>query len=227
MTGSFTLVDSLALGDLHVFLGRAARVDEGSVRLISDAGVLAVYVSVLHPAGLLDQSPTILGLRTFALASKDTFDTVVPVRSLLGRVDSAVEASAEGPTGEPLTVSLPMSVNTVTWAAITPPRGGWAAIDSVTTEVLEEAAREGIDEVAHAVPSGLGEAIVHKVRTEVWGRPLENPDYLPAGAGFAAVSLGFMGDEEAATIYESGAWTRVTTKRGHVLVKRRAWSVAR
>ncbi|EAR25563.1 hypothetical protein A20C1_04831 [marine actinobacterium PHSC20C1] len=226
MTGSFTLVDSLALGDLHVFLGRAARVDEGSVRLIGGAGVLAVYVSVLHPAGLLDQSPTVLGLRTFALTSQETFDAVVPVRSLIGRVESAIEASQDT-FGESVTVSLPMSVTTVTWAAITPPRGGWVAIDSVPSAVLEEAAREGIDEVAEAVPTGSGEAIVHKVRTEVWGRPLDEPDYLPAGAGFAAVSLGFLGDDESASVYESGAWTRLTTKRGHVLVKRRAWSVAR
>ncbi|MEV8253676.1 hypothetical protein AB0O95_06875 [Rhodoglobus sp. NPDC076762] len=226
MTGTFTVVDSLALGDLQVFLGRAARVDEGSVRLIGGAGVLAVYVSVLHPAGLLDQSPTVLGLRTFALASQDDFDAVVPVRSLLARIDGAVEASAESPN-EPVAVSLPMSVNTVTWAAITPPRGGWVALDSVPCAVLAEAARAGIDEVAEAIPAGTGEAIVHKVRTEVWGRPLDDPDYLPAGAGFAAVSLGFLGDEEAASVYESGAWTRVTTKRGHVLVKRRAWSVAR
>jgi hypothetical protein len=238
MTGSFTLVDPQALGDLQVFLGRAARVDEGSVRLIGSAGVLAIYVSVLHPAGLLDQSPTVLGLRTFALASKATFDVVVPVRSLLARVDTAIEevdeadeaegaARAAGSNAGPVTVSLPMGVNTVTWAAITPPRGGWVAIDTVPCEVLEHAAREGIGEVAEAVPSGVGEAIVHKVRAEVWGRPLDNPDYLPAGAGFAAVSLGFIADEENASVYESGAWTRVTTKRGHVLVKRRAWSVAR
>lgn len=227
MTATFTLVDSLALGDLQVFLGRAARVDEGSVRLIGGAGVLAVYVSVLHPAGLLDQSPTVLGLRTFALASKDEFDAVVPVRSLLARIESAAEESADT-VGEPVAVRLPMSVNTVTWAAITPPRGGWVAIDSVPSAVLEEAARAGIDEVAEAIPAGTGEALVHKVRTEVWGRPLDEPDYIPAGAGFAAVSLGFLGDdEEAASIYESGAWTRLTTKRGHVLVKRRAWSVAR
>ena len=226
MTGSFTLVDSLAVGDLHVFLGRAARVDDGSVRLIGGAGVLAVYVSVLHPAGLLDHSPTVLGLRTFALASKDTFDAVVPVRSLLGRVESAVEA-AQDTVGEPVTVTLPMSVTTVTWAAITPPRGGWVAIDSVPCTILEDAARVGIEEVANTIPSGTGEAIVHKVRTEVWGRPLDEPDYVPAGAGFAAVSLGFLGDDDTASIYESGAWTRLTTKRGHVLVKRRAWSVAR
>ncbi|MBH0053857.1 MULTISPECIES: hypothetical protein [unclassified Salinibacterium] len=226
MTGSFTLVDSLALGDLQVFLGRAARVDEGSVRLIGGAGVLAVYVSVLHPAGLLDQSPTVLGLRTFALSSTDDFDAVVPVRSLLGRIESAVEASAAS-FSEPVAVNLPMSVNTVTWAAISPPRGGWVAIDSVPSAVLEEAARAGIEEVAAAIPTGTGEAIVHKVRTEVWGRPLDEPDYVPAGAGFAAVSLGFLADDEAASVFESGAWTRLSTKRGHILVKRRAWSVAR
>jgi len=229
MTASFTLVDSLALGDLHVFLGRAARVDEGSVRLIGDAGVLAVYISVLHPAGLLDQSPTVLGLRTFAITSKETFDAVVPVVSLLSRVASAVEAAADT-SDEPydsLTVSLPMSVRTVTWAAITPPRGDWVATDTVASAVLEEAARQGIDEVAQAVPTGAGEAIVHKVRTEVWGRPMDDFDHLPAGAGFAAVSLGFLGDEDSASVHESGAWTRVTTKRGHVLVKHRAWSVAR
>ena len=67
MSRTFTLVDSLALGDLHVYLGRAARVDDGSVRLIGGSGVLAVYVSVLHPSGLLDERPTVLGLRTFAL----------------------------------------------------------------------------------------------------------------------------------------------------------------
>ena len=49
MTRTFTLVDSLALGDLHVFLGRALRVEDGSVRLIAGSGVLAVYVPVLHP----------------------------------------------------------------------------------------------------------------------------------------------------------------------------------
>ena len=226
MTATFTVIDSLALGDLQVFLSRAARVDEGSVRLIGGGGVLAVYVSVLHPAGLLDQSPTVLGLRTFALASQEDFDAVVPVRSLLARIESAVESSADT-LGEPVAVSLPMSVNTVTWAAITPPRGGWVALDAVPSAVLEEAARAGIAEVAEAIPTGTGEALVHKVRTEVWGRPLDDPDYVPAGAGFAAVSLGFLGDDEAASVFESGAWTRLSTRRGHVLVKRRGWSVAR
>ena len=107
MSRTFTLSDSLALGDLHVFLGRAMRVDDGSVRLIAGSGVLAVYVSVLHPAGLLDESPTVLGLRTFAIAAGEAFDAVVPVRSLAMRVESQVDAAALSPT-EPVTITLPM-----------------------------------------------------------------------------------------------------------------------
>ena len=230
MSRTFTLVDSLALGDLHVFLGRALRVEDGSVRLIAGSGVLAVYVSVLHPAGLLDQSPTVLGLRTFALTSTggepDTFDSVVPVRSLLARVEGLL-ASAADTVGVPVVVSLPMEVNTVTWAAISPPRGGWHPLPATQGDVLDAVARRGIDEVAAAVPTGTGEQIVHRVRTEIWGRPIDGMDHVPAGAAFAALSLGFLGEGDAVSIYESGPWTRLTTRRGHVLVKRRAWAMAR
>lgn len=227
MTRTFSLVDSLALGDLHVFLGRAVRVEDGSVRLIAGSGVLAVYVSVLHPVGLLDESPTVLGLRTFALASQDEFDVVVPVRSLLMRVEGLLASAAAQDPSEPITVSLPMEVNTVTWAAISPPRGGWSTLPPMDWSVLDAVARAGIDEVATAIPDGTGEQIVHRVRTEIWGRPIDGVDYVPAGAAFAALSLGFLGEGDAVSIYESGPWTRLTTKRGHVLVKRRAWSLAR
>lgn len=227
MSRSFTLVDSLALGDLHVFLGRAVRVEDGSVRLIAGSGVLAVYVSVLHPVGLLDESPTVLGLRTFALTSQEDFDVVVPVRSLLMRVEGQLQAAANADPTEPIVVSMPMEVNTVTWAAISPPRGGWSALPGTAWNVLDATARAGIDEVATAIPEGTGEQIVHRVRTEIWGRPIDGLDHVPAGAAFAALSLGFLGEGDVVSIYESGPWTRLTTKRGHVLVKRRAWSMAR
>ena len=231
MTRTFTLVDSLALGDLHVFLGRALRVEDGSVRLIAGSGVLAVYVAVLHPIGLLDQSPTVLGLRTFALATPDpsnpdVFDVVVPVRSLLMRVEGQLEA-ATAHVGEPVVVTLPMEVNTVTWAAISPPRGGWHPLAPTQWDVLDAAARSGIAEVAEAIPTGTGEQTVHRVRSEVWGRPIDGMDHVPAGAAFAALSLGFLHEGDSVSIYETGPWTRLTTKRGHVLVKRRAWALAR
>ena len=42
-----------------------------------------------------------------------------------------------------------------------------------------------------------------------------------------ALSLGFLGDADGVAIYETGPWTRLTTQRGHVLIKRKAWTLAR
>ena len=225
MSQAFTLQDSLALDDLSTYLSRAGRVDDGSVRLIAASGVLAVYVAVFYPSGLLDESPTVLGLRTFSLPEKETFDAVVPVGSLLQRLtnrkNEVTDASA------PVTVNLPMQVHTVSWAAISPPRGGWSPLPATSSGVLDGVARAGIDEVATAIPTGTGEQIVHKVRSQVWGRPIPGLEHVPAGAGFAALSLGFLGSEESVQIFETGPWTRLTTKRGHVLAKRRAWTLAR
>lgn len=236
MSSSFTFADAPTLDDLQVFLARAARIEEGSVRLIAGSGVLAVYTAVFYPAGLLDESPTVLGLRTVALApgvdGHVSFDVVVPIRSLLQRIERAQgERASHTLTGSPaasgpVTISLPMEVNTVTWAAISPPKGGWRPVPGTTPDVLDQAARAGIDEVAAALPDGAGEQIVRKVRSEVWSRPIDGLEHIPAGAGFAALGLGFLADDEV-RIYETGPWTRLTTRRGHVLVKRKAWTLSR
>jgi hypothetical protein len=227
MSDAFTLQDSLALGDLTTYLGRAGRVEDGSVRLIAGGGVLAVYVAVLYPSGLLDESPTVLGLRTFALSQGERFDVVVPVASLLARLERLSAESRDAAAA--VTVTLPMQVHSVSWAAISPPRGGWDTLPEVPTATLDAVARAGIDEVATAIPTGTGEQIVHRVRSEIWGRPVESAEHIPAGAAFAALSLGFLGGapDESAHVFETGPWTRITTLRGHVLVKRKAWSLAR
>jgi len=231
MSSAFTLPDSLSLSDLRTFVARAGRVEDGSVRLIATNGVLAVYVAVLYPSGLLDESPTVLGLRTFALVDDESgptvFDAVVPVGSLLGRLER-LEGEVRD-AAAPVSVTLPMQVHTVTWAAISPPRGGWTPLEPLPSSVLDAAAREGIDEVATAIPTGTGEQIVHRVRSEVWGRPIPGHTHVPAGAAFAAFGLGFITTPEvpeSVRVYETGPWTRLSTKRGHVLVKRRAWSLA-
>ncbi|MWJ42209.1 hypothetical protein DOU18_11100, partial [Clavibacter michiganensis subsp. michiganensis] len=88
-----------------------------------------------------------------------------------------------------------------------------------------------IDEVAAAVPSGIGEQIVSRVRGEVWGRPVEGAPDVVAGGAFAAYSLGFLGPDPApdaeqddaeapVAVFRAGPWTRLTTARGHVLVRR-------
>ncbi len=225
MTRIFTLPDVFALRDLLVFLGRAGRVEDGSVRVIASDGVLAVYVAVFYPVGLLDEAPTVLGLRTFAVDDTEDFDAVVPMRSLLERLKRLAEGLGDDAIA--VTVTLPIEVNTVTWAAISPPRGGWLTLPETSSELLETVAKSGIDEVAAVIPEGTGEQIVHRVRSEVWGRPIDGLEHVPAGAGFAALSLGFLGDDRAVQIHETGPWTRLSTTRGHVLVKRRAWTLAR
>ena len=225
MSLTFSLADSISLGDLTVYLSRAQRVDDGSVRLIASAGVLAVYVAVLQPVGLLDENPTVLGLRTFAVDELDEFDAVVPVRSLLGRLTGLKESIQD--LDAAVTVPVPMQVNTVTWTAISPPRGGWKELEEADAAVLESTAKSGIEEVATAIPAGTGEQIVRRVRAEVWGRPIQGLEYVPAGAAFAGLSLGFLGESVAVRVFETGPWTRLSTSRGHILVKRRAWSLQR
>jgi len=220
MTRTITLPDSLSLSDLATYLGRAARVEDGSVRLIAGSGVLAVYTAVLYPAGLLDGTPTVLGLRTYQVDAEADLDVVVPVRSLRERL-VRLQGEVVDPTA-PVTVSLPVEVATVTWAAISPPRGGWSPLPVIRRDRLTTSAEAGIAEVAAAVPTGTGEQIVHRVRSEVWSRPVQGAEGVPAGAAFAALSLGFLADDGPVDVFETGPWTRLTTKRGHVLVKRRA-----
>ena len=223
MTETFTLVDPLALDDLSTYLTRAGREPDGSVRLIAGSGVLAAYVAIVKPMGLLDECPTVLGLRTFALLDAAHFDTVVPIRSLQERI--ARIRSSDPVPDHPVTVGVPFPVNTATWAAISPPRGGWRTLEPTEPALLEKVARAGIDEVAAAVPSGVGEQIVHRVRSEVWGQPIPGLEHVPAGAAFAAFSLGFLGTDGPVSIRETGPWTRLTTPGGHVLVKRKSWSL--
>ncbi|MFT2751606.1 hypothetical protein [Clavibacter sp. Sh2088] len=230
MTPSFALRDALALGDLQTFLGRSARVDDGAVRLIGSGGVLAVYTSVLQPAGLLDRAPTVLGLRTFAAETQAPVDSVVPIRALLDRL-ARLEGPATGSPGEPVGVLVPPDTATAPWAGISPPRAGWERVADVPAAALRAAARAGIDEVAAAVPSGIGEQIVSRVRGEVWGRPVDGAPDVVAGGAFAAYSLGFLGPDPApdaeaddgevpVAVFRTGPWTRLTTSRGHVLVRR-------
>jgi hypothetical protein len=223
MVQQLTLADSLSLGDLHTYLQRAGRVEDGSVRLIAGSGILAVYTAILYPRGILDESPTVLGLRTFEVVDTEDFDAVVPMRSLVERI---VRARGELVDDEsrPVTMSRPPEVNTVTWAGISPPRGGWRALGETDAATLESAARAGIAEVAEAIPAGTGEQLVQRVRSEVWGRGVEGLEYVPTGAAFAVYSLGFLGDDPV-RLFETGPWTRLTSRRGHVLVRRRPWTL--
>lgn len=224
MVQQLTLADSLSLGDLHTYLQRAGRVEDGSVRLIAGNDILAVYTAILYPRGILDESPTVLGLRTFELIDTEDFDIVVPMRSMVERIERARAQLPDDDESRFVSMTRPPEVNTVTWAGISPPRGGWRALGESDAATLESAARAGIEEVAAAIPAGTGEQLVQRVRSEVWGRGIEGLEYVPTGAAFAAFSLGFLG-EDPVRLFETGPWTRLTTRRGHVLVRRRSWTL--
>ncbi len=232
MTPRLLLAEPQAPADLDTFLGRAVQILDGSARIVSAGGVLAVYVPVLFPTGLLDDSATILGLRTFALAAPaddgedaGDVDSVVPMASLRAR------AAGSTASGEGFERGVPTPVYSVTWAGVVPPRSGWTPLGvSVPSAVLAEAAEQGIREVAAAIPDSAGDAIVRQVRALVWGEPIAGAEAVPRGAAFAAQALGFLPPEGAepdlGVVYEVGPWTRLTLARGHVLVKRRSWSLA-
>jgi hypothetical protein len=59
--------------------------------------------------------------------------------------------------------------------------------------------------------------VVQRVRASVWGA--EIAPGLPAAAAFAAEAMGLLSDEDPVRVSRSLTWTRLTTARGHVLVR--------
>ncbi|SEC14539.1 hypothetical protein SAMN04489806_2710 [Paramicrobacterium humi] len=214
MNLSFSLSDNQAVSDLNVYVSRAKHVDPDAIRLIATRGVLAVYAPVLYARGLLDASPTVLGLRTFAETSGADFDRTVTPAAISDRI------AALAPVDEPRLQVPPNDVQ-VAWAGIAPPRGGWARATDVESDVLSDAARSGAAEIAAALPASPGDPVVQRIRSDVWARPLEHPEDIPSGAAFAAESLGFLHGPERLAVFRSGPWLRLTSRRGHVLVKQR------
>lgn len=208
------LGDVQAVADLRVLLSRARAVEDGAVRLQAVGNVLAVWVCVLQPRVLGERTPTVLGLRTMALARPAHVDATVSMASVGDRL------ARLGDTGTVLEV--PPTTVREAWAAVSPPRGPWEQAGTVAGEALEAAAAAGMAEVAGAVPDQPGAAVVQSARAAVWGRDLETSPGLPAGAAFAAVALGFVAPGEPLARYESGPWVRITSGRGHVLCRRPA-----
>ena len=214
MPDSFSLPTLESAQDLLSFLGRARRVNDGSARLIAQDGFIQAYVGVLFPRGLLDRTPTVLGLRVSRVMELPSFDVVVPLESLAFRIERAIDAHAGGP----LEVGLPAQTPSIQWAAVTPPRDGWRRRLGVSSQLLGEVAAKGVAQVAEALPDGAGEAVVQKIRAEVWGQPLGKKKSIPWAAGFAADALGFV-DEKSLAVHSVDNWIRLTSKNGYVLVK--------
>ncbi|WP_138443473.1 hypothetical protein [Sinomonas susongensis] len=206
------LGDREAVADLGTFIARARAVDPaGAIRFQAVGRVLAMYVCVLRPHMLGEATPTVLGMRAVPIASSADVDTTVPMASVADRL------ARLGDEGTLLDVP-PSSVH-VPWAAVTPPRGPWAPTGEIPAEVLSAAAAAGMAEVAALVPEQPGAAMVDVARAQVWGRGVGDADRIPAGAAFAAEALGFLRPGESLAVFESGAWLRISSPRGHVLCR--------
>lgn len=210
LTQPLQFTDPRDLADLRTFATRARLIDDGAMRLQASGQVLAAYVCVLRPRLLGESTPTILGLRTMALAQPADTDVTVPISAVLDRLARAGENDVELP--------LPPVTVTESWAGVGAPRAGWEAVAALQDSVLRRSAEAGITEIAAIIPDKPGALIVNNARATVWGGELPGAGGLPLGAAFAALTLGFLADGEQ-QLYRAGRWFRLSGARGHVLAR--------
>lgn len=207
MSPRLLLADPDTAADALTFAGRAGRFTDEGIRLQATGGVLAMTAAPLAPRGLGDATPTVLAMRTLAADPELVCDLVVDASSLSQAPD---DRSA---------LLLPDTALSPSWAGIAPPRTGWSQRAGVEASVLAAKAQGGIARVADAVPTDAGEDVVRTVRAAVWGAADDDLGGLPLGAAFAALTMGFISGGESARVFVSGPWTRISLRRGHVLVR--------
>ena len=210
MTPTILLADSDSREDLRTYLQRLDRAGQPEVRLVTRGRVLAVYGCTQAPRGIIDPLPVVLAMRAFALAAEPDapLDVTVLGRSVIDRL------ARLGP--DDLELDVPTVSAMAAWAGVLPPLAGWEAAGRIDADSLRQVAAAGIERVAALLPESPGEAVVHSVRSAVWG--LEIAPNVPAGAAFAAEAMGFLGDEPL-LVSRSSTWIRLSSTTGHVLVR--------
>ena len=209
---SLRLADPQVTADLRNFVSRARSADDGAVRLQAVGEVLAAYVCVLRPRVLGEAMPTVIGMRAMPLGVPAELDTTVQLSAVADRLARLDSGDTELPV-PPMTVSE-------SWAGIAAPRAGWQHEAEVDVSLLEQAAHRGIKEVAARIPGNPGAAMVNNVRVPIWSEPIAGlTAELPAGAAFAALTLGFLPKSGTASLFSNGRWLRLSTSTGHVLVR--------
>lgn len=214
------LEDLEAATDLERLATRAKLMTDTGMRLQTAGTVLACWVSVLQPRGLGDRVPVVMGLRTVRLAEApaDGVDAVYALGAVLERLARMTSTSST-------TFTLPPAPEPAPWTAVTPPRSGWTPVATVEDEELQTVARDGIRELADALPQDPGASMVAQARSAVWGRLLggtsdSEDGFLPAGAAFAAHGLGFLSPGGTTAVHTSGPWVRLSGPAGFVLCRR-------
>ncbi|CAB4960697.1 unannotated protein [freshwater metagenome] len=214
MRNDFKLLDRQSAEDLQAYLLRAKRLDQnGLVRFRAFGRVLAAYVAPIFAGSLMDDGPTVLGLRTTELAEESEVDAVVPIANILDRLAKLLADSPKH-----YVLELPDSLKTP-WAGISPPRTGWEPLVSIPEPELTALATAGIAEVAETLPEAVGGPIAARIRGEIWGRQMKFGSRIPTGAAFVAAGLGFLTENELVEVYQAQGWVRISSEHGHVLAK--------
>lgn len=246
MGATLTLANAQIRTDLATFLGRAGRIEDAGVRLQEVSNGVACWVPVLRPAGLLTDSPLVVGVRGIParIESDETddlvdgrVDVVVPMRGMLDRL-----AREPGSGLDATRLPLPPERSHESWTGVTPPLTGWVRTASLSNDILIGVAEDGIAEVGERVGGGLGQILAEKIRTNTWTRSLpelarrgqetstgESTSGLephsgtlpPAGAAFAAHALGFLKPGGTGQLSEAPGWWRLAFPAGQVLIRRR------
>ncbi len=207
MSSRLQFPDADAAADALTFARRATAIDaDASVRLVGGSGALVMTAGVLSARSLLEAMPTVIAMR------------VLPVDPEL-ECDLTVTATGLVATPIPTEVGLPDTAVRAAWAGVSPPRAGWTREGAIASAVLASRAQWGMAAVAHELPTDPGEDVVRAVRSRIWGEPDPELRDLARGVAFAAVSMGFVHGEEDAPVLAAPGWTRVTLRRGHVLVR--------
>ena len=213
MDKNLTFQDPNDLADLAGYLKRALRLDSaGAVRLRAFGSVLAVYVSPIYAGSLLGDGLTVIGLRTMNLASENELDSLFSIEDLLTAVERSIEHDG-------LSVAPPRTASRVGWAGISPPRQGWVLSGEVEQEKISTWAKDGIAEVAEALPESIGSAIAARVRLQIWGKAVGIEHNFPSGSAFAMAGLGFIQKGVPVEVYRAHGWIRLSTDFGHVIAK--------
>lgn len=206
MSNVCTFADERTRDDLVTFLQRAQAFGDQGVRFTAHGEVAVVTVPVTASAGLMDLGSTILGVRVVRLGAQAEFDAVTPI----GASVEALRAGAD--------LEIPDAGTLPAWASVSPPRGGWERVDSVGSEVLLAAAETTQKEVARLLPESPGEALIRRIRREVWSDPVHAMPQLTRGVAVALDGLGFLSKDDV-RVTVAGPWTRASTRLGDVLEK--------
>jgi hypothetical protein len=216
MKNDFQLLDEQTALDLKSYLTRAKKMDQkGIVRLRAFGTLLTAYVAPLFTGSILDDGPTVLGLRTMDLKHETEISVLVPIQAVLDRIAFELE----NPDSKDRFVFKLDSSERVPWAGVSPPRTGWIESGELDESILTEVARKGIVEVAETIPESVGGPIAARIRAEVWGRAIDVNSKVPAGAAFVAAGLGFLVKNEKIPYFHSQGWVRLSSEFGHVLSK--------